>query len=646
MSDVAIKILLIFLALTAIGLGPSLLLIALKKRLQNSLIIAPVVGLILTTIFGSYFVLMDSPVSQWAKPWFVMGGFSSIIITAIMVRTKDFIFFKIDKKLICMYLVGFLVTVFLLMAPMVLGGLDFTVLRGNGTDTFNYVSLAGYLLHKSYSWPQHASMQALIDAHLSYGFVATRLLATRWSTSMLLAWCSQLVNVPLYKIEYGFTALFFMIAYNCAFIFSAMLKIRPRYILLISVAICVGFWAQIVLDMRAMSEITSLPLLLFIAFLVIKIDGGELEGNAWGAKVLLGLAMTAILFLYAEVFPTVLLALVIYTAIQFIKKKYHLKEIKSYCLAVIIFIVTMLPGKYVLKFLWSQMLSASSSKNTWWHSYFSWLYSFPIKGFFGLPGSLILNGQLSLRVLLYALEAMLLLSLFYAIIRALFLKGEKTNALEISVSFLFAAISQFFFLFSKGQLWAAGKGLSYGYPFVILATTIGGWIEQRGNNIFKIWLLKLVKCSVIVWLLLQCSFGVYRVIMVDLGKDAGYMESHSEYNHHDWHVASFEKIFKNKKIDYLGLDIKNNWVVEYLGFVFGWDMHVVDLYGVRNRDEGNKILGWQSLPKQFTYILISKDEPLVRKYKDKIVASNKELVLVEPTAQLTKDIIKKNMYQH
>lgn len=646
MIDVVIAILLIFFALTVIGIGPSLLLMSFEKRLQNSLLIAPAVGLILNAILGTYLVLMDFPVALWAKPLLTVEVLASTIMVLMTVwKKQNSGFFTLDKDMMGYYLLGLLLVTLLLVVPMVVGGLNFTVLRGNAYDSFSYITLAGYLLHAPYSWWQHTSMQALINAHPSY-LLATKLLPTRWSTSMLLAWSSQIVDVPLYRIEYGFTILFFMITYGCSYAFSTLLNIPKRYILILSVAVCIGFWAQVLLDMmRAMSEISVLPVLVFIGVLIASVDD-KLSRISWAENVLLGFAMAATFFLYAEIIPTLILGLLIFVTVRFIQKKYSLRQIgKRYYLPIITFIVAVIPAQYLLRFFWNQILTATLVKSDWWGAYFGWFYSCPITGFFGLPPINILE------ILFFILAAILLLALLYIVVHMLSTKKnsalEKPTALIMSISLLFAAVLQFIFLVCNGQLWAAAKAISYGYPFIFFTTAAAGWVlNLKAPSAIQAWFLKMVKICIILWLLVQCTFGIFRSFFVPtFRQNMLFMSSTSNQKHHDWDILPFKKRLGNQKTEYLGLDIRDTWLVEYLGFVFGWDLHVIDLHGIRER-EGNKAVAWQSLPKQFTYLLISKDEPLIKKYKSKVIASNSELVLVEPTAQLTQEIIKKNNYHH
>lgn len=606
MLNVAFGVILLFFVLFVMGIGPSLLFLKLNKHSQIAYFIAPVIGLVFTSIFGTYFVLLNLQISLWATFWFLVSVLFTVIVLFATFLRREFV---IDKKMLVVFCIGLVFLFFLLLAPMVIGGPHFTVLRGNGTDTFNYMTMAGCLLNKPYLWINQASTKELIDAHPSYA-LAKELLTTRWTTSMLLAWCSKIVNIPIYKLEYGFTTLFFMLLYCGTFVFSTLLKIPLRYVLLLSLAVCIGFWAQVVLDIRAMSQISALPLIMLVGILVVNIDGDD-ESRRLGAKILLGLIITALFFLYAEIMPTVVLGVLIYWLIRFCHKGYSFKKIREYFLSILIAVIAFLPAsKYLIKFFSGQIQMAASFKNDWHHAYFHWLYSQPLNGFWGLSKLHLPKDWFFIKVALLIVVVVLSLILSFAfiltIVKTLSRKNKKSLAHIICVAFVLSVFLEFLFLFFKGQLWAAAKTLTYGYPFIML-TLVSGVLAKDNCclNGIKLRFVKICKFAVILWLVFQCGFGLYRVVMVSCGKIPSYIANHGDYLKHDWNADIFLEYFKKNTVNVLGIYVPNSWEAEYFGFVFGYNMHVINLNGIQNRD--GKIISSSRMDKFPSYIIIKKD---------------------------------------
>jgi len=607
MLDVAIGIVFLFFAFAMIGLGPSLFFFKNDKSLQiiYFLALAPVIGLILTSIFGTYFVLLNYQVSIWAVFWLSASGISSLVIFFTMLARYEF---STDKKTVLIFYIGLISIFFLLLAPMVMGELHFTVLRGNGTDTFNYMTMAGYLLNKPYFWITQASNKELIDAHPSY-VLAKELLTERWTTSMILAWCSKIVNIPIYRLEYGFTALFFTFLYCCTFIFSTLLKIPLRYVLLLSIAVCVGFWAQVVLDIRAMSQISALPLVVLVGILLVRIDVNN-KDRCIGERVLFGLTIAALFFLYAEIVPTVIFGVFIYWLIGFYHKEYSVEKIKKYFLSILIAFIVFLPlAGHLFNFFLKQIHLATSFKNDWYNAYFHWLYSQPINGFWGLCKLQLPKDWFLLKVILLTLAAGLSIVLFFIFIKTIFKiffkKSKSPVSHVVCVAFFLAIFFEFVFLFSKGQLWAAAKSLTYGYPFIMMIIVLGVFTKESCVFVeLKQHFFKICKIAIALWLVLQCSFGIYRVLVVAYGAIPSYISNHGYYLQHDWNVDSFLKYIKKNKINSFGICIKDPWIYEYFGFVFGYDIHLVNL--CRLQDRNGNVINIQEIKKYPSHILLKK----------------------------------------
>jgi len=105
---------------------------------------------------------------------------------------------------------------------------------------------------------------------------------------MMLAWTSYISQVPIYRFEYGFSALSCILTFGPAFCFALLTGVRPGYSFLLALAVCVGFWAQFLLDARAVfDQVIDLPPI-ELAGISIETDGkasplgnGDTRMAAW-----------------------------------------------------------------------------------------------------------------------------------------------------------------------------------------------------------------------------------------------------------------------------------------------------------------------------------------------------------------------------
>jgi hypothetical protein len=615
----------IFFLFSLIGIGPALLLF--KNRTEFALATAPTLGVVLTTLMGTYWVATNHPIASWGWYWLI----ASIAVSAGMS------FYHLTHKKhqtspsSLPFLLGLLICLVLILAPILLGGLTFTVLRGNGTDTFNYIIMSGYMIHEPLSWVQTASIQSLVDKQPIYSMAYTLFTKTRWSTSMLMGWSAFITNTPLYRLEYGFTALFSILAYGCAYCFACILNIRPRYALLVALAIAVGFWGQFVLDIRAMSQISTLPILILLPLLAVLLH----QDKTWiTGRLVLGLSFASIAMLYTELVPTILLGFFLYFCLQLISRQETVRSlIKQYTLPLLIALLAMLPLCYYLAdILAAQLKYASSSKNTWEIAYFHWLYKKTALGYWGFSiinhsNNAVFDPILStLKPVIHFLSTLLTGLLLYLLAATVFWKNKKLPAaLTISVALLLATFCEWAYLYFHQQYWAAGKSISFGYPFIFFIVASVFSLEKIiSNNI----LLKICRYTVLSWLMIQCGLGFYRISVAhDHVLYTNYISHHGFYQTHQWKVSHIENAILTQHITAIGLDVPDMWVTEYLSLVFGWKTHVANLNGMLDR--GDYLAPVKTIP---AYVIVAINNPVLS--QSEIVARDSEFALIKTSSSL------------
>jgi hypothetical protein len=163
-----------------------------------------------------------------------------------------------------------------------------------------------------------------------------------------------------------------------------------------------------------------------------------------------------------------------------------------------------------------------------------------------------------------------------------------------------------------------------------MLTVVGFWADP----ILLVWALAragahLIRSLVLIWILIECGLGFYRVYLSARGSDyPNYIAQHGEYRRHDWEVRAFEGLIAGQSRPVVWLAIENRWVAEYLNLAFGSAATVVDLYGVHDRN--GDLVARQNVAGAPSLLVVEKSLWWNRDYlAESIVAQNNELALVQ-----------------
>lgn len=613
-----------FLLLGFIGLGPALFVF--KNR--YAIFLAPAIGLLFTTLIGTYLILLNFPVMEWSVAWSIIGILLSV---SLIIRhwniIKDGFFY--DKR-IYVFFIGLIITSFLILIPIVIGGLNFIVLRGNGTDSFNYITMAGYLLHEPYSFIHTSDVPQLLYKHPSY-LLAKELLETRWSTSMLLAWTADISKVPLYYFDYAFSCLFFMISYACAFALLSLSEIKIRYIFLVSIALSVGFLGQFIIDIRALSNVSAMPLCLLFVFLIAYIEE-KLTKSISLLVILLGMSIVGIMMLYVEMIPFVFLGTGLFFLYSILFNQYKIMDlIKKYWILFPVVIFFSLPFfRFLFHFLLNQISFGVTGHNQWQKAYFPWLYARPLIGFWGfsyLNYSVVYLLKDFFPPVLIKLPFLFLsicLTIIFLIICFSELRERKKQDIvfKLSMMFFLSGLLLWGCLYFHGQLWSAGKCLSYGLPFVyfILADI---FLHREKKQSYSYYFFKWI---ILIWFFIQCGLSIFRIVMVSDHKEyPRYIAHHGEYRKHDWDINMIVNELNELHVKSLGLYTHNTWLNQYLAFVLGWQFHLIDFDQLIQLNE--KSLNQFVFNHPPEYFIVTKNYLLLN--NDEVIAHNNEFYLIK-----------------
>jgi hypothetical protein len=592
MTDVSLGVFFNLMVMAGVGAGPSLFLIRGKDRWGVALAVCPVVGLVLISVAGTSLTVLDLPVSRWSTPLFIVGTSISIILILLSVLLDRTAFPIVSPRRLSVPAGVFLCASALAMTPQIVGGLQYSILRGNGSDSFNYLTMAGYLDHEPYSWVFKTDLQSLVERHQSY-VRARAVLANRWTTAMQLAFASRMAGVDPYKFEFPFSVLCLLLAFGPVFLWChRLLDVPPLYSALTAAVVSAGFWGQLIVDLRADAQQTAIPVLLLLGFLVARIETLPHDRMPWGEHILLGLSATSLMLFYPEILPMTILGILIFLAIRIRKGLTSGARLAGWAFSLCIALIGAIPVRDLLSRYTSQAIGyASSGLNTWHLAYFRWLYSSPVTGLWGF-GPLVAADTFTahgFHLVLRPLAVLLTIALVAAIASSASDLVSKRPGITLSATLAIAAMAQCGYLYSRGQLWAAAKGLSFGYPFLIMCVVWYGLSRERSASralgetpaAFSSWRARWktgIAACVSALLVIQCALAFYRPWLVMHGADyAGYIQSNGEYRRHDWNLSPFEKILKPQRGLTVWSDVSNAWMSDYIGFVLGWDVHLVNL---------------------------------------------------------------------
>jgi hypothetical protein len=462
------------------------------------------------------------------------------------------------------------------LATLSLGGSAFHMLRGNGTDSFNYATIAMALERLPLSVIQGTDAQTLIARNPSLG-LAKSLLTTRWTTGALLGWCAGISGSAAVQITFAFGLLCLVLAVGPCFLLARLIGLNPWQAAGLTVAILTGFWAQVVLDMQALSHLHALPIALLWTFLVIEIQGQLWK--SWMAKegFLLLLATCALFLAYPEILPFLLLGLALHYIWMLVCRRARLIQviIASLPLALGLALAFFISPS-LLDFLGSQLHYGATGVNTWHRDYFSWLYQNPPAGLWGLNfidlGQLGTDSSTALpwQVLMGSLGLILTFAAVVFLVQCVRDRGDF-RARNLVAAFIIAGFLQVLALLIRQQWWAAGKAVSFFVPFLWLGAGLAVFTWPKQPKLHRqAAVAKLIRTVGIIWVASQIWMGIARIGIAATGSDyKGYMSHHGFYRQYDLNIAPILKALGKPASDSIALITGETWLGEYVSLSLG-----------------------------------------------------------------------------
>ena len=177
------------------------------------------------------------------------------------------------------------------------------------------------------------------------------------------------------------------------------------------------------------------------------------------------------------------------------------------------------------------------------------------------------------------------------ILRVIFWKISSVTTLLI-VSFVLGTLTEFLYLYAKGQFWAAGKALAYGYPFFLFL--IAGFAFEKNFTFLPSALNQGLLFCISLWLILQISLGVARNVVAVTGIEyIDYASNHEDYRRYDYDISPLEAYLMSKPKSVIWTILPDIWTEEYINFALSGNQRLQDALAVT--DHYNDLLGNQTL---------------------------------------------------
>ena len=462
------------------------------------------------------------------------------------------------------------------IATLTLGGSAFHMLRGNGTDSLNYGTMATALERLPLSVIQGTDAQTLIARHPSLG-LAKSLLTTRWATGALLGWCASISGSVAVQITFAFGFLCLVLAVGPCFLIASSIGLRPWHAAGLTVAILGGFWAQVVLDVQALSHLHALPIVLLWTFLVIESQDQIRKSVLSKGGFLLMLVTCALSLAYPEFLPFLFLGLALHYLWMLVCRRTRLIQviIDSLPLALGLALAFFI-SPYLMPFLTSQLHLGFTATNDWHQAYFSWLYKNPLGALWGVThidtGYLYTNKVTSATWWVFTT----LFGFILVLAAAIFLtktarEHGRYPARSLTAALIISGLLQALVLLIRNQWWAAGKAVSFVVPFLWLGA---GWAvltrPKQPELQRQAAVAQLIRVVGIMWVASQIWLGIARIGIAATGSDyKGYMSHHGFYRQYDWNLAPILKALGKPVSNSIALITGETWLGEYVSLSLG-----------------------------------------------------------------------------
>lgn len=531
MTQEALGVLLVTVALAVIGLGPTLFLIgSSNKRVAYSLGIAPVVGFCLVALLGFPLARFVAPVRLWALPFTLLLGTASLLLTGLDIRAHPESYRDLlrARSTIAVVLIA-LICYMILVAPVTIYGVQYAAFRGNPNDAFLYQSLAETLRVADWQTilrgvdfsPANADgVKRLAEASPTSLFIARGVgVPLQLNLMAALAWAAQVNGVTPDRFYLPFSLLLLLISLPVSLVIGDAIGLSRPLKYLATAAVVLGFWTRFSLEYDAAYQLSAIPVLLLAVLAWMLVEQEPAPFSCPGPLILFGLGTAVIVVLYLPVATVLVGGLLVYLLVSILKHDRHISGALPYGASGILAVgLLALTGQidFVIRVLLPLAHKADTESNAGSFG-LDLVRSDGLGALWGIPASILNPGlphiiqralPIGAWVLGISMTGGLILTGIFVLRRA------KSRLDRITYSMIIGGVFIALVYLLRGNLEVAGKAFTFVFAFVIFGIALTPFYLAPRVHPF---LVKLGTIVVVVWLLTQFAIGIYLPFAPQLG---------------------------------------------------------------------------------------------------------------------------------
>jgi hypothetical protein len=476
------------------------------------------IGVVVATIAVTWFYKLGGSLNRFF--WFISISVGGFFLWKAVTRGRSLFQNIAGAHLEFLSMAGFAACIIL---PVLSGGKQFTLFRGNHHDSFNYLEAAITYRRLSYSHVSQLNIAQLV--HLGLFRFGQDNLLYRPEITFLYATLSYFNSEAFLRLHYVLLIYFQFLSF-CA-VRALTLDLLPgrRIIqLLLATALVGGFWGQYILDIDAWSQISCMPLIGLSLLLLIKLaqTTSNPEKPFPGAQLifLYALVWVGMLYLYPEAACFLIAGHVICWVIAIRCFRLRINWLTAGLTALVACGLLLPVFDSNVLFLIGQGRGSLAGFD-WWNYFQAFFF-----GRDGLNPDLFSNmadfiaGGLGIyfitpdptknAVIAVAVRALILCGIAAFVFR--FAKGARSmltppwlllasfSGVSLLIALIFCALQQF---------WTAGKAFSF-VAYLVLLILIAPAFRIGSSD--RSWLNRTALTMAIAFLLLQLGFFLYRPI--------------------------------------------------------------------------------------------------------------------------------------
>jgi|GEM_PF-2201577 hypothetical protein len=507
------------LILTLLGLGPALWFLRGRVGgLTDALGIAPALGTAIVGLLVFPFARFGGPVETWALALLLVSGAVSLALVFWQYRFYREEITRLAWRNIALGASFVLLCCLVLLAPVVVNGIQFAAFRSNPSDALVYMSLAEsmqkvpwavLLRGAEYSQQNLDGLQALARVSPTALFTARMvILPLALNKPAFLAWLASISNEPVYRLYLVHHLLAVMTCLPLLLVMQKRLLLPTRIRFLGAAALTVGFWMWFILETDAGYEISTLPLLfLFVcAWMMLEEEPPRVFSKM---RLLLGSVGAAIVTFYFPYVALIGVAFVLYYALVALQKRTLRPALHHLATLAMVIGVLLFTGQLDFYLYNVAYLVVNQNNGIAYPSpVAAVLQANKLAGVWGLglTEGLPRLPNLVARVLSWLAQAFgLLLTLAFVVSAFRSLRPNTPAPARIVIMTTVSGILLALYFFVRGNVLLSGKLFGYTFPYLVLGMLLIVNDTQGLNGFWK----RAATAVISVWLVSQIAVAFY-----------------------------------------------------------------------------------------------------------------------------------------